>query len=640
MNSGYCRDLEGWGPTSPDRIDLTSCFEYTILSTLPACLAIVIFAYRIWALSRYGVPHGLGRTSWIYWPGQAVMLATAVVLLARAGLTGSEQGHSPARLLSSVSMAIAWIFAMVLNVFEHMYEIRSSTPIFCYYLLSIIAGAMTTCTLRDLPSGSSTTLYYVYFGLVIIGFAVEAWPRGMTRVQQNSPASSYEKANIFSRFCFHYLQHLITEGYKRPLQGTDVQGMMPPRVKTQYSYTRISQKWDRHVAKRKAKGKEPFLFGLILKSYGFQWIYVVFLRVLASGLAFVAPQLMSLLLGFIDSYETDSPRPVSLGIILAFGMFFSTIASSIIDGQFNQRIVVMGIEARTALVSMIYRKALKLSPVAKQTETPGEINNHMSVDCERWNLAFPELPYWFSIPLEVAIATWLLYRQLGWSSFGGIGSVIVIMPMQIWIASVLAKVRDEKLAAMDNRIRLINEVLSGIKIVKLYGWESSFRDKIAVFREKELSVLHKMGVTFSVMNIPFTSMTLLMTLVSFSLYSTVGGPGFTPGDINPQTIFVSITLFGLINRPIGMIAYLMDDVIGLYVSSRRIQNYLLAEELSEDQIDRSEELPVDVATPPIEIRDATFAWDKEQQQHVDGTGGSGVSEISSADATLRNITLS
>ncbi|KAG0196526.1 hypothetical protein BGX33_001562, partial [Mortierella sp. NVP41] len=579
MSSGYCRDLEGWGPTSPDRIDLTPCFEHIILSTFPACLAIVVFAYRIWTLRHYGVPHGLGRTNWIYWPGQAVMLATTVVLLARAGLTGSEDNYSPASVLSSVFMAAAWIFAMALNVFEHRYEIRSSTPIFCYYLLSIIAGAITARTLSDLSSGFSTTLYYVYFTLVIIGFTIEAWPRGNTQVQQSSPASSYEKANLCSRVSFHYLQHLITEGYKRSLQGTDVQGMMPPRVKTQYSYTRISQKWDNHVSKRKAKGKEPFLFGFVLMSFGWQWVYVVFLRILASGLIFVAPQLMSLLLDFITSNESESPQAASLGFILVFGMFFSTMASSIIDGQFNQRVIVMGIEARTALVSMIYRKALKLSPVAKQTETPGEINNHMSVDCERWNLAFPELPYWFSIPLEVAIATWLLYRQLGWSSFGGIGSVIVIMPMQIWIASVLAKVRDEKLTAMDNRIRLINEVLSGIKIVKLYGWESSFRDKIAVFREKELSVLHKMGVTFSVMNIPFTSMTLLMTLVSFSLYSTVGGPGFTPGDINPQTIFVSITLFGLINRPIGMIAYLMDDVIGLYVSSRRIQNYLLAEEL-------------------------------------------------------------
>ncbi|KAF9542257.1 hypothetical protein EC957_002209 [Mortierella hygrophila] len=647
MSSGYCRDLEGWGPTSPSRIDLTPCFEYTILSTLLALLTITGFSVRIWSLLSNGTPHRLGRATWIYWPGQVVMLATSAVLLVRAGLTGSEDGYSPASLLSSVSMAVAWIFAIFLNVFEHRYEIRSSSAIFCYYLLSLIAGSITARTLSEVSSGSTTTttiLYYVYLGLIVIGFIIEAWPRGKTQVQQNSTASSYEKANIFSRFLFHYLQHLITDGYKRPLQATDVQGMMPPHVKTQFSYTHLSQKWDRDVAKRVAKGKKPFLFGLILKSFGFrQWTYVVFLRILASGLAFVAPQLMSTLLDFVSSYDTETPQPAALGIILAFGMFFSTIGSSIIDGQFNQRIVVMGIEVRTALVSMIYRKALKLSPVAKQTETPGEINNHMSVDCERWNHAFPELPFWFSIPLEICIATWLLYRQLGWSSFGGVGAVVLVMPIQLWIAKRLSRARDEKLTAMDNRIRLINEVLSGVKIVKLYGWESSFRDKIAVFRQLELAILHTIGVIFSYMNILFSSMTLLMALVSFSLYATVGGPGFTPGEINSQTIFVSITLFGLVNRPIGMISYIMGDTIGLYVSSRRIQGYLLAEELSEDQVDRSGELPQDHTVAPIEIQGATFGWDKEQQQQreqvdttEDATKGS---VLSSADATLRNITL-
>lgn len=343
---------------------------------------------------------------------------------------------------------------MALNRFEHRYEIRSSTYISCYYLVSLIAGSITTRTLSEVSPGSpaTTDLYYVYLGLIIMGFVIEAWPRGKTKVQQNSTASSFEKANIFSRFLFHYLQYLITDGYKRPLQATDVQEMMPSRIKTQFSYTHISQKWDQHVAKRLAKRKKPFLFGLILESFGIQqWTYVVFLRILASGLAFVAPQLMSSLLDFISLYDTETTQPVGLGIILAFGMFFSTIASSVIDGQFNQRVVVMGIEARTALVSMIYRKALKLSPVAKQTETPGEINNHMSVDCERWNHAFPELPFWFSIPLEICIASWLLYRQLGWSGFGGLGAVILVMPMQLWIAKHLSRARDEKLAAMVRR---------------------------------------------------------------------------------------------------------------------------------------------------------------------------------------------
>lgn len=41
----------------------------------------------------------------------------------------------------------------------------------------------------------------------------------------------------------------------------------------------------------------------------------------------------------------------------------------------------------------------------------------------------------------------------------------------------------------DHRIKLMNEILSGIKVLKLYAWEESFMEKINEIRDKELVVL-------------------------------------------------------------------------------------------------------------------------------------------------------
>lgn len=64
----------------------------------------------------------------------------------------------------------------------------------------------------------------------------------------------------------------------------------------------------------------------------------------------------------------------------------------------------------------------------------------------------------------------IVYRQLGWASMAGLATIIAVSPLQGYVAAFFSKAKDEKLAAMDNRIRLVNEVLAGIKIVKLYGW--------------------------------------------------------------------------------------------------------------------------------------------------------------------------
>ncbi|KAF9577890.1 Multidrug resistance-associated protein 1, partial [Lunasporangiospora selenospora] len=522
-------------------------------------------------------------------------------------------------------MAIAWIAAIVLNRYEHDYEIRSSTGIQSYNFFVLVGSAIAVRTLSALPStpASQHTLFYIYFGLACLSFIVESWPRGWTRVQRESGMNAYEKANIFSRYWFHYLLGTIRLGYKRPLQPEDIREMMPQRIKTRFSYKLLSKKWDQHVNRCNTKGTEPNLMLLTLGAYGTQWVPVLIYRTLASVLLFIAPELMSQLLAFTASYSNDVGAPVSLGILLSIGMFLTTLASALMEGQFNQLIMNMGIEARTALISMIYRKALKLSPSARQSETPGEICNHMSVDAERWSDALTLLPLWFSIPLEICIALWLLYNQIGWSALASLGTIIAVSPFQAWIAAFFTRAKDEKLEAMDNRIRLVNEVMAGIKIVKLYGWESSFMKRISRYREREMAILKKIGIAFSFMTITFSSLTLLMALFSFSIYATVGGPGGTQGVIDAQTIFVSITLFGLLNRPIGMLSHITGETMGLIVATKRIQRYLLAEELA-DSVEWVESptttnhdtSDLNNATAPVvvDITNGVFAWEKEGPQ--------------------------
>ena len=41
----------------------------------------------------------------------------------------------------------------------------------------------------------------------------------------------------------------------------------------------------------------------------------------------------------------------------------------------------------------------------------------------------------------------------------------------------------------DRRIRLMNEVLNGIKVIKLYAWEDHFQDDVQSIRQRELVIL-------------------------------------------------------------------------------------------------------------------------------------------------------
>ncbi|KAF9173760.1 hypothetical protein BGX20_002163 [Mortierella sp. AD010] len=219
-----------------------------------------------------------------------------------------------------------------------------------------------------------------------------------------------------------------------------------------------------------------------------------------------------------------------------------------------------------------------------------------------------------SIPYEVAIAIWMLYQQIGWSVFVGIGAMVALGPIQGLIAKTFMKAKARKLEAMDERVRLMNELLSGMRVIKLYGWNDSFRERVGVYRRREIANLRKIGVVFSFLSIMFQSAPLVVALVSFSVYATHGGPDFGPGDISAQRIFVSITLFNLLNRPIGMLSHIIAETIGVSVATSRIQKFLLAEEVSESTVEVIRTLPEDPDTPLIEIKDAVFAWEPEEPE--------------------------
>lgn len=98
----------------------------------------------------------------------------------------------------------------------------------------------------------------------------------------------------------------------------------------------------------------------------------------------------------------------------------------------------------------------------------------MAVDSESWMAAGNLLPLVLTLPVEIGLGLWLLYRLLGWSFLAGIAVFAVVSPIQTLFASFLHSYQKNKLKAMDNRLRLMTEILANIKIVKLYSWYAFF----------------------------------------------------------------------------------------------------------------------------------------------------------------------
>ncbi|KAF8948891.1 Multidrug resistance-associated protein 1 [Haplosporangium gracile] len=518
------------------------------------------------------------------------------------------------------------MLAMVLNREEHKYSIRSSDFILGYYLIATLGlGAFLWLNPQTFstppspsPTSSLTTTLRWFLGSLILGLIVEAWPRGWTKVQKSFNASVFEKANLISRLSFHYIQPIMSIGYRRPLRLDDLAHLMPERIRSEHAYEDLAATWQRQEARfwtlvpkaRQERAKPWLLFRTIALTFGWVgWAPIVLTRVVSTTLVYLQPVLLGRILDFtMAPSSTDEPalQPLSYGIYLAVLMFLVSLISSVTGAQLLQLNAERGMEIRSGLIGLIYRKSLKLSPEARQTQTAGAISNHMSVDAEKWTTALNTLPQWVSAPIELLVALWMLYRQLGWCSLVGLVTVVGLIPIQNKVSDIFSEIKNTKLTTMDHRIRLVTEMLTSIKTVKLYAWEDAFKARIAGYREIEMAVLRRFGVVYAGMTLIFST-TMFMSLLSFGIYAAVGGPGGTPGEITPHVIFVSLSLFGLLSRPISSMDTLLSSTTSILVATRRIQAFLLSEELPID----SKSVLSGLGEDDVVVRDAVLSWHKQ-----------------------------
>lgn len=73
----------------------------------------------------------------------------------------------------------------------------------------------------------------------------------------------------------------------------------------------------------------------------------------------------------------------------------------------------------------------------------------------------------------------MLCQQLGQKGvfLGGL-VVALLMLVQYLIGKFKKRWYKEELKNRDERVKLLHELLTGIKIVKLYGWETAFLKKV------------------------------------------------------------------------------------------------------------------------------------------------------------------
>merc|ERR1719500_735471 len=190
----------------------------------------------------------------------------------------------------------------------------------------------------------------------------------------------------------------------------------------------------------------------------------------------------------------------------------------------------------------------------------------------------------WSSPLQITVAIYMLYQILGPSVIAGLVVMIVLIPVNGVSAAVTRKLQVKMMKQKDIRVKKMNELLSGMKILKLYAWEASFMQEVVNVRNAELGILLNIGYLSAFISFFWTCAPFVVSLVTFAVYVLSDENNV----LDAEKAFTSLALFNILRFPLSMLPMMITSAVQASVSVKRINKFMRCGELDPDSVEKSE----------------------------------------------------
>uniref|UniRef100_A0AC11APP0 Uncharacterized protein n=1 Tax=Ovis aries TaxID=9940 RepID=A0AC11APP0_SHEEP len=385
--------------------------------------------------------------------------------------------------------------------------------------------------------------------------------------------------------CFpcSFISRIIILGYKKPLEREDLFELN--ESDSSYTVCPIFEKqWRKEVLRtqerqkvkvtikslssfhKEAHTRKPSLLRALWNTFKFVLIKVALFKVLADVLSFTSPLIMKQMILFCE----QRPDFGWSGYGYALALFVVVFLQTLILQQYQRFKMLTSAKIKTAVIGLIYKKALLLSNVSRKQFSTGEIINLMVTDAQQLMDLMTNINLLWSAPFQILMAVSLLWQELGPAVLAGVAVLVFVIPMNALVANRMKTLKNK-----DKQIKLLNEILHGIKILKLYAWEPSYKKKIIEIREKELEVQKSAGYLTVFSMLTLTCIPFLVSLATFGVYFLLD-----EGNILTATkVFTSMSLFNILRLPLFDLPMVISAVVQTRISLVHLEDFLNTEEL-------------------------------------------------------------
>lgn len=269
----------------------------------------------------------------------------------------------------------------------------------------------------------------------------------------------------------------------------------------------------------------------------------------------------------------------------------------------------MGMQVRIAICHLAYKKSLRINKAALSNWTIGKTINLFSTDVNKFDEFGIACVYAILAPAQsivIMIISSMFYIGII-PTASAFATVLIYFVIQSLMGKDLTIYRESIASLIDARFKLINELLSAVKIIKMYAWEKPFARFVDRSRYNEIEAIKKANM----LRLIASHLSLIQPKIVAS--TALLAYFITSDTFTPTNVFVTLNLASLLQDSVAVqfprsIAMLAECLI----TFERVDQFLILPEVSDVKqisykLDVSEKIS-STGEASIKFDDAAVSW--------------------------------
>ncbi|CAH9110233.1 unnamed protein product [Cuscuta europaea] len=425
---------------------------------------------------------------------------------------------------------------------------------------------------------------------------------GRDKVDPVVSVSKFAEAGTLSTITFWWLNPLLKLGREKTLEDEDIPKLRKPDT-AESCYLMFMELLNKQ--KEMVPKAQPSILRTIVLCNQKDLLVSGFFALVKIITVSAGPMILN---AFIEVAEGNTSFKYE-GYALAVLLFISKCLESLSQRQWYFRSRLIGLKVRSLLTAAIYKKQMSLSNASKLIHSSGEIMNYVSVDAYR----IGEFPFWshqiWTTSLQLCFALAILFQAVGLATFATLLVILLTVLCNAPLAKLQHKFQSKLMDAQDERLRAMSEALVNMKVLKLYAWETHFKNVIEGLRNVEEKWLSSVQMRKAYNTFLLWSSPVVVSTATFGACYFLGIP------LRASNVFTFVATLRLVKDPIRTIPDVIGVVIQAKVSFERIDKFLLAPELDNVNVRRkhSAHSPASYA---ICLRSAKLSWEENPLKYT------------------------